>query len=195
MYLRWLCLLCWPQITALTTMNIAEQLTDDELVLHGRRAAAMPEAPPGLINAAVALWSTSAMARDTAAGPGLFQRILASLSFDSWDLASPKLAVRSLRSETRHLLFAAQGRDIDLRIKPAGAAFALAGQVLGPDESGEIELTSLAEGGGVSARRTTLDPLGAFALDDLDAGNYSLTLRLGHDEIVLPPLHLGAPSA
>jgi hypothetical protein len=40
-------------------------------------------------------------------------------------------------------------------------------------------------------RHAEIDPLGEFHLDDIDGGTYVLTLRLGPDEIVLPPIEVG----
>ncbi len=38
---------------------------------------------------------------------------------------------------------------------------------------------------------TQLDALGEFRLDGLERGSYLLTLRVGTDEIVLPPILIG----
>jgi hypothetical protein len=69
----------------------------------------------------------------------------------------------------------------------------MAGQILGPDESGRDEQASAAAdtGGGAAAKVTGLDRLGEFRLDGIPGGSYILTLRLGEDEIVLPPIELG----
>ena len=85
------------------------------------------------------------------------------------------------------------GRDIDLRISPAADQFALTGQILGPDESGQVELATQT-GDGIEladARVAALDALGEFRLDGVRGGTYRLTLRLGGDEIVLPPIEVG----
>jgi len=90
-------------------------------------------------------------------------------------------------------LFTAKGRDVDVRITPAAGHFALTGQILGPDESGVVELASASgEGSGTeSAKLATLDALGEFRLEGVRRGSYVLTLRLGEDEIVLPPIDVG----
>jgi hypothetical protein len=130
------------------------------------------------------------------------RQIAAVLSFDSWSTASVAQGMRSVRSPTRHLLFSAEGRDIDLRISPAAEAFGLAGQILGPDEGGTVsidraDLADLADGAeGVTAepRVATLDALGAFRIDGLSAGAYRLTLHVGNEQIVLPPVQVGEPA-
>jgi hypothetical protein len=122
----------------------------------------------------------------------LLTRIAAALSFDSWAVPSLALGVRSLNLDNRHLLYSAQGRDIDVRITLAADRFDLSGQILGPDETGEVELINQRD----SARRlvTRLDDLGEFRLDGVDRGTYLLMLRVGNDEIVLPPIVIGERS-
>jgi len=178
-------------------MTPLNQLTDDEFAhrLHSA-VQALPDAPEQMQRAALGLWPTSAPASQAAGAlkalvGGMAQHVLAALTFDSWAAApATALGMRSLRSATRHLLYNAQGRDIDLRVSAASGAFALAGQVLGPDESGVVTLTPQA-GEPLTA---TLDALGEFRIDGVPAGNYRLTLHLGGDEIQLPPLDVGAPS-
>ena len=174
----------------LPAMKPIAHLSEDELgqALH-QSLQALPDAPAALQRAAIALLPPGGL---PTLAQTLLTRIAAVLSFDSW--ATPALAggMRALRSPTRHLLFSAEGRDIDLRISPAADAFSLAGQVLGPDDSGSIEL--LAHGAGPApARVTQLDALGEFRIEGLDQGRYTLTLRLGGEQIVLPPIDVGGP--
>lgn len=153
------------------------------------RALASPSAPAAWQRAAEGLWPAGA----AAAAPGLLgqarQRLQALLSFDSWAPAPGRLAVRSLPGATRHLVFSAQGRDVDLRISPAAESFSLSGQVLGPDDAGEIELAGLAAEGPAFA--TALNDLGEFRLDHVPAGRYRLTLKLAGDDVVVEPLEFG----
>jgi hypothetical protein len=171
-------------------MKPIDQLTDEELALLAQRAAALPDAPAALLTAANALMPVPPS--QPAALPELARaatRLLAAaLRFDSWAGAPVAFGMRALPADTRHLLFSAMGRDIDLRITPADERFALAGQILGPDESGRVELS----GGGNSAKRVAaIDDLGEFRLDGIDSGTYLLTLRMGNDEIALPPIEVG----
>jgi hypothetical protein len=170
-------------------MNFIHRLTDDELLRELHHAIeALPDAPPAMQRAAIDLWAAGAPRAGLVATAGaLVQRVLAVLSFDSW--AAPTLAqgMRSLRAPTRHLLFSAEGRDIDLRVIPHADGFSLAGQVLGPDDAGTVELVASEQ----HAHRASLDALGAFRLDNLKSGAYVLTLRLGADEIVLPSIDVG----
>lgn len=165
-------------------MKHLADLPDDDFERLLRAAVALPDAPPALLHRAVALFQ----GRST---PSLLRRIAAALAFDSWAQPAAAAGVRAPRAATRHLLYSAEGRDIDLRVTPAGEAFTLAGQILGPDEQGTIELDALA---GAPSRRAELDALGEFRIEGLPAGAYRLTLRLGGDEILLPSVPIGAAS-
>jgi hypothetical protein len=167
--------------------------SDDEFGQQLRRAVrALPDAPPALLRAAIGLWPAAAAPTPAALVRALLNRINAVLTFDSW--AAPALApgMRSLRSATRHLLFSAQGRDIDLRITPQAGGFGLTGQVLGPDDAGTVALARLDQPG-AAVQQALLDELGEFRLTDLPAGSYQLSLLLRPDTIELPPLQLGEP--
>ncbi len=153
----------------------------------------LPDAPAALQRAAIGLWPGPKAAAALAAGvQALWVRVAAALAFDSW--ATPALAtgMRSLRSPTRQLLYRAGNRDIDLRIAPADRGWSLAGQVLGTEEPGRVELTRL--DAGTQAWTTPLDEVGEFRLDGVAAGIYSLTLYAGTEEVLLPPFDVGEPA-
>lgn len=174
-------------------MKPVEQLTDDEFAQRVHRAVrALPDAPAAWQRAAIDLWPASP-GRVSEVVRALGAVISAVLTFDSW--ATPGLAqgMRSLRSPTRHLLYSAEGRDIDLRITPADEAFAVSGQILGPDETGRVELTAIGDpvAGGLSGR---FDAMGEFRIDAVPAGRYMLTLHLGERPIVVQSLDVGGPA-
>lgn len=130
-------------------------------------------------------------------GQGLrqvLQRVAVALRFDSKASPAPAVGLRGSLAETRHLLFSAKGRDIDLRVVPAGSGFELSGQILGPDEGGRVALAAhlrTSHRPPPPTRHAAIDALGEFHLDDIDEGTYVLTFELGHDEIVLPPIEMG----
>ncbi len=170
-------------------MNPMDDLSEDGFANQVRRAVrALPDAPAALQRRAVALWP-QAGARDVLGAA--VRRIAAVLSFDSWATPGPALAMRSVAGATRHLMFTAEGRDVDLRIAPGRDGFTLSGQVLGPDSAGEVEL--LAEAADRPAGQAALDELGEFRLDGIGRGLYRMTLRVGDDRIELPPLDVGEP--
>ena len=174
-------------------MKPVESLSDDEFVHLVHRAIALPDAPTSLVRAAIDLWPAAQPATLTRVAQAALRLVTAVLSFDSWAQPPLALGMRSGASDTRHLLFSAMGRDIDLRISPAADHFALTGQILGPDESGLVELATQSgdDADGTAARVASLDELGEFRLDGVRGGTYRLTLRMGGDEIVLPPIIVG----
>jgi hypothetical protein len=173
-------------------MKPIHDLSDDELARLVQRAAALPDAPAALVRAAIDLWRPPAPVeslRSTA--QAAWRLVVATLSFDSW--AVPAVAgMRALPSETRHLLFTACGRDIDVRISPAAVDdFCITGQILGPDASGSIELVKQSGDDPGVLHAAPLDPLGEFRLDGVRGGTYRMTLRTVANEIVMPPIVVG----
>lgn len=174
-------------------MKPIASLNDSEFAQLLQRAVALPDVPPRLARDAIELWSTAQpKTLKTVAAAGL-RLVTAALSFDSWARPPLAMGMRSVASDTRHLLFSAQGRDIDLRISPVSNQFALSGQILGPDEAGMIELSTQSPDGHAAsgARVVPIDALGEFRLDGVPGGTYRMTLRMGGDEIVLPPIEVG----
>lgn len=176
-------------------------LPDDELGALLRRAAALPDAPAAWQQRAIAAFQpatqgTAALSGVVSAAAGLAaavirhatQRLTARLSFDSWAVSPLASGLRSVgTTATRQLVFSAEGRDVDLRITPQGANFALDGQLLGPDESAAVVLTPLQTG---AVRETAVDSMGEFHLGDVPSGRYQLVLQLGSLAIELPDIEV-----
>ncbi len=174
-------------------MKPLSQLSDAEFEQLARRAAALPDAPQAWVDRACGLLAPAG-ALGQAAGAA-WALVRAVLSFDSWAPVPAGLAVRAVPSDTRHLVFSASGRDIDLRIVPAGGQFLVSGQILGPDESGRVELAPLQDGTAVPsapALEVALDGLGEFRLESVPGGFYQLTLHLSDEQVLLPPIEVGA---
>lgn len=171
-------------------MNPLASQSDDEFERHLRQAVALPEVPPALTHAAIGLWAAPAGSVLQSA----LRSISALLRLDSWAASPATLGLRAGRSATRQLLYSAEGRDIDLRISPAGEAYELAGQVLGPYETGDVELSphDPAAAADTLRRHAELDALGEFRIEAVRTGIYELRLRLGDEHIVLPPFEVGA---
>jgi hypothetical protein len=171
-------------------MKPFETLSDPEFIAAARRAVrTLADAPEDWQKAAIGLWPAAPSIWAQAAG-AVLRTLQAALSFDSWAQPAPALGMRSTATELRHLLYSVDGRDIDLRLVPAGADFSVSGQVLGPDEHGVIELASDGQGSRM-AHVAALDALGEFRIDGVRAGHYVMTLRLGGDEIILPAIEVG----
>lgn len=161
---------------------------DDAALEQGLRASrGLEEAPEPLIRRAIDLWQHPM--RAAASAPGGLRRLLASLTFDSAGASPLAFGMRSAGGTTRQLLFSAEGHDIDLRIAPAGSGSAgdwlLSGQVLGPEAHGLIGITD-ADGG--NAGEAELNDLGEFRLPAVKPGEYTVALRLGTVEVVLPSI-------
>lgn len=167
-------------------MKTVDSLSDDEFAHLVQDAIALPSAPADLVRAAIGLWPQRSAAT-------VLRVIAAALSFDSWATSPLAAGMRSGNSATRHLLFAASGRDVDLRISPDAEAFAVMGQILGPDEACVISLeTHSSEGDATNLRLVALDEFGEFRFDAVPSGTYLMTLRVGADEIELPQIVIGA---
>ena len=68
----------------------------------------------------------------------------------------------------------------------------MTGQILGPDDSGVVELACASDDDAApDTLAAALDAMGEFRLEGVRQGAYVLTLRLGTDEIVLPPIDVG----
>jgi hypothetical protein len=173
-------------------MKSADKISDFDLLQLVRRAIKeLPDAPLALRRAAIELWPVALPTSPlTTAARAMVRRIAAALTFDSWAVPALAYGMRSLRAPTRHLLYSAMGRDIDLRVSPSREGFAMEGQILGPDEAGTVELV-MRGADAPAARVAQLDALGEFRLDDVPSGTYVLTLSVGSDDIVLPPIEVG----
>ncbi len=170
-------------------------LNDDEFADLVHAAVTLPDAPAVLVRAAVGLFRAAQPSPLMAAATGVLQRIRAVLTFDSWATGPAALGLRSMpaQGQARHMLFNAQGRDIDLRILSAADSFVLAGQILGPDDKGMVELSvdTHTDHSPISARSVVIDDLGGFQMTDVRAGTYWMTLRLGNEAVELPAIDVG----
>jgi hypothetical protein len=158
---------------------------DGDLTRALRRSRVLEDAPEPVIQRVIDSFQARARvaAAPTAGGP--LQRFMAVLGFDSAG-ATPQLAgLRSVGSTSRQMLFTAEGRDVDLRITPAPGGWQIGGQILGPDETGRVEL----QGDGYRAVAVWND-LAEFRFDAVPAGSYLLVLRSADWELVLPEIRI-----
>lgn len=167
--------------------------TDAEFERLVQQAVALRSAPAAMIQSALALFPARTPVQQAVDAARAWAQAV--LSFDSWSGAPHAAGVRGLPSDSRQLVFTAQGRDIDLRIVPSAGRFLLSGQVLGPDDAGQVELqheAAAAEAGAPAPRTASLDTLGGFRLDAVPPGRYRLTLMLAGDRVQLPAIDVGA---
>ena len=123
------------------------------------------------------------------AAPTLVRRIVAALSFDSFTSA-PAFGTRSGQTETRQLLFSAQGNDIDVHVSPQSEGWAISGQVLGAPIADIKDAAVLLQGASLS-ETAELNDLSEFSFPPVPPGSYKLNLRLGDVEVELPEIGLG----
>jgi hypothetical protein len=174
-------------------MKPVDQLSEDEFAQLVQRAVALPDAPPALLRAAIGQWDAAQPSLLQTAANAILNRVAAALTFDSWAAGSLAFGVRAVPSDTRHLLFSTRGHDIDIRIAPVAGHYAVTGQILGPDDSGMVEMTAASNAGteAPAAHVATLGFLGEFRLEGIRGGTYVLKVHLSGDEIVLPPIDVG----
>lgn len=155
-----------------------------ESVLGLMRTDEAEDAPPQLVSRAVNLFRS----RATSKAPSLMQRVVAALSFDSFQM-SPAYGVRSGQAATaRQLLYNAGEYDLDLRITETGEGWVVSGQVLGEEcAGGKVELE-----GEQSAAQADLNDQCEFTLPVVPTGSYHLRLRLNDREVEIPQLELRA---
>lgn len=175
-------------------MKPFDRLSDDDFVHLVQRAVALPDVPPQLAQMAIRCWERATPATLSSVARAGLRYVSAALSFDSWAHPPVAFGMRAAASDTRHLLFSAKGRDVDLRISAVADQFALTGQILGPDLSADIELVAQPGSSTQSpaVRVTSLNAMGEFRLDNVSRGTYVMTLITAGEAIVLPPIEVGA---
>jgi hypothetical protein len=155
-----------------------------ERALGTMRATLLEEPPPSVVSRAARLL------RQRAAGDsprrGLIPT-LARLLFDSGQAAGGlAFGLRAGRATSRQLLFGAGEHELELRIVAETDRWTIRGQVLGAcDGTGAVEIS------GPTSRRTQLNDVCEFALAELPAGVYRLSVRLGDAQIDVPELLVG----
>jgi hypothetical protein len=161
---------------------------DDDLEPRLRASRRLIDAPEALIQRAIDVFQATA----TVPQPGLLQRWLANLTFDTGLAPAAALGLRSGGVGARQLLFSSEGRDIDLRLvaessAERGRAWRLSGQILGPDAKGTVLVRYQN-----TLRSTAWNDLAEFSLDGIPEGRIEVTLRSGEWEIDLPPIDIPA---
>ncbi len=130
---------------------------------------------------------------ETRQPPGLFQRLLAMLTFDS--RAQPVTAgLRSIAGDTeqRQLIFNSEAAEIAVTIQPTlpDKNFTVTGQVFPlrdtPADAFSVQLLKDAREVGLA----TADELGEFTFTNLPAGEYSMVVSAGEYEVVISSLYL-----
>ena len=117
--------------------------------------------------------------------PSLLQRIVATLTFDSFK-ATPAFGLRTGYSPSRQMLFSAGDNDLDLRITVENDKCLVAGQVITEScTAGIVELSGVA-----GSAQASLNETCEFSLPGVPLGTYSLKLKMADLEVEIPELEL-----
>jgi hypothetical protein len=169
-------------------MPTAPSADDAALERALRASRQLEDAPESLIQRAIDLWQPDALPRPAATPVGGLRRLVATLVFDSAAQPATALGVRSTRSAVRQMLFAVEGRDIDLRFEPvAGGRWRVKGQVLGPDTAGIAELS----GDGLAGATVAWNELAEFSFDPIEVDRCTLVLRADGWQVEVQALRPG----
>ena len=160
------------------------------LFLQASQSIQIASPPPGVRETLKQRFAAYADARQP---PGLFQRWLATLTFDS--RAQPVTA--GLRSATqegqqRQLIYNTEAAEIALNvhsIRP-DKSFIVTGQIfpIGDTPTQAFSIQLLRDAGEVAL--AAADELGEFTFADIPAGEYDMVVSAGQYEVVIPSLHL-----
>ena len=176
----------------LETADAATQADLDWLRLfHQARQSILSAAPPPSVRAA--LQERFAAFAETRQPPGLFQRLIAMLMFDS--RAQPMtIGLRSVadNAEQRQLIYTSKAAEIAVTVQPTlpDKNFTVTGQIFPlRDTSADafsIQLLKDAREVGLAAA----DELGEFTFTNLPAGVYSMVVSAEEYEVVISSLNL-----
>lgn len=168
-------------------MNIPPTDADLERLLRDSRDLQDP--PAHVLHRAIGLWDRPA------AAPTLLQRLTAVLGFDSAGADPLAFGLRSAGTLSRQMLYSCEGRDIDIRVsgpRDGSSGWDVRGQLLGPDDGGEVELQAETD---EVPRRIDLNELTEFHFAGVPEGRYRITLILSDAVIDLPAFQLPAGAA
>jgi hypothetical protein len=153
---------------------------------------ALAESPPrGLRNLLVDVFE--AHAREDQKLPGIVQRMIAALTFDSNLQPAEGLRAVGAQPSRRQLIFGTDAFDLVVNVLAGGEDddLDLDGQVLPrEDEVAEFLSVQLLRDG-IEQDLTTVDDLGSFAFRRVPPGSYELVLSAGLLELSTRPLDVG----
>jgi len=158
--------------------------------LQARQSVQFASPPPSVRENLRGRFADYAQARQP---PGLFQRLLAALTFDS--LVQPAtVGLRSAADEgpQRQLIYATESAEIALTVQPTlpNKNFIVTGQIFPvgdtPAHAFSIQLLRDVQEIDLAAA----DELGEFVFANLPAGDYEMVISAGEYEVVIPSLRL-----
>ncbi len=176
----------------LETADAATQADLDwlRLFLQARQSVQFVSPPPSVRQALKGRFADYAQARQP---PGLFQRWLATLTFDSRAQATTA-GLRSVADEgpQRQLIYNTESAEVAITIQSGlpNKNFIVTGQIFPvgetPADAFSIQLLRDAH----EVHLATADELGEFTFANLPEGHYEMIISAGEYELVVPSLHL-----
>jgi hypothetical protein len=178
----------------LETADAATQADLDwlRLFLQARKSVQIASPPTSVREALKQRFAAYAEAQQP---PGLFQRLLATLTFDSRvqpATAGLRSAQRADESPQQQLIYSTEAAEIALTIQPIlpNKNFTVTGQIFpagdAPAQAFSIQLLREVQEIGLA----TADELGEFSFANLPAGEYDIVVSAGQYEVVIPSLRL-----
>lgn len=151
---------------------------------------ALPRLSQARRDALTARFEARRPAPDSEEEPSLWQRIIASLIFDS-HLGQPAAVLRSAAAAERQVLFGTPPLNVAIDIARRDRGYTLSGQLLAnadqSDLTAEVQLIDAANGPVATAASSAF---GAFTFDAVSPGLYRLHIRYDAVEIEVEPLEL-----
>lgn len=177
------------------TLASADQSAQDDLAwlqrfLEATHSVRVAQPPPPVREALMARFEAFAEGRRP---PSIFQRLIASLSFDSgaqWALAGARSAAS--QGLERQLLYSTERTEIALNVqpRPQGQLVDLTGQIFALDEvqSPFYSVQLLRDQAEVGLVNT--DDLGEFVFEGLPVGDYEMIVTGDQFDVVISPIAL-----
>ena len=169
------------QAHSATCARCAAEIDGITRVIGLMRADTADDAPAPVVDRAIALFRTRRAPESVVAR----RRLLAALRFDSWRTL-PQAGMRGGTLSERQLLFSAESFDVDVRITRSGEVWTVAGQVLGPEQGGQVVLQ-----GARGTLQGVLTELSEFKLSPVPPDTYTLIVQLSSVEVEITGLEVG----
>jgi hypothetical protein len=126
--------------------------------------------------------------------PGLFRRLISTLSFDSGTMPAMAGTRSAATGETRQLVYTTEEADVAIDLRPAmrPSALDISGQVLPSSDVDSEEFTVQLLKDDREVRIAAADDLGEFTFEVVPAGKYELVLSAERFKISVGPVELEA---
>lgn len=164
------------------------QPVDDDGMGELLRRALRDEAPPAALRERAMALRGPVQWLAARAGAALRRLVAVAVASEVAPDLVPSLGVRGAMPTGQQWLFRVEDCEIDLRVAPRGEGWVVTGQLFGAADAQRVVLGTLA---GDPVASIELGPTREFGFGDVIAGRYSLTVRGGDLEVVVPTFDVG----